>query len=75
MDKLEEGADVQALIQAVVDGVNRDKASFEQVKRFTILPRDFSAELDEVTPTLKLKRKIGGEHFASEIEALYAQPR
>ena len=73
MDKLEEGADVQALIQAVVDGVNRDKASFEQVKRFTILPRDFSAELDEVTPTLKLKRKVCTEHFAGEIDALYVR--
>jgi long-chain acyl-CoA synthetase len=69
--KLDEGADVQALIQEVVDDVNRDKASFEQVKRFTILPRDFSAELDEVTPTLKLKRKVCAEHFAGEIDALY----
>jgi long-chain acyl-CoA synthetase len=40
-----------------------------------VLERDFSPEHDEVTPTLKLKRKIVGEHFASEIEALYAQPR
>jgi long-chain acyl-CoA synthetase len=69
--KLDEGADVQALIQEVVDDVNRDTASFEQVKRFTILPRDFSAELDEVTPTLKLKRKVCAEHFAGEIDALY----
>jgi long-chain acyl-CoA synthetase len=71
--KLDEGADVQALIQQVVDDVNRDKASFEQIKRFTILPRDFSAELDEVTPTLKLKRKVCAEHFAGEIDALYAR--
>src|SRR4029453_13179033 len=68
--KLDERADVQTLIQEVVDDVNRDKASFEQVKRFTILPRDFSAELDEVTPTLKLKRKVCAEHFAGEIDAL-----
>ena len=72
-EKLDEGADVRALIQEVVDDVNRDKASFEQVKRFTILPRDFSAELDEVTPTLKLKRKVCAEHFADEIDALYAR--
>jgi long-chain acyl-CoA synthetase len=61
------------LIQEVVDDVNRDKASFEQVKRFTILPRDFSAELDEVTPTLKLRRKVCAEHFADDIEALYVR--
>ena len=67
--------DPQSLVQQVVDGVNRGKASFEQVKRFTILPRDFSAEEDEVTPTLKLRRKVVLEHFANEIEALYTQPR
>jgi long-chain acyl-CoA synthetase len=71
--KLGEGADIEALIQEVVDDVNSDKASFEQVKRFTILPRDFSAELEEVTPTLKLKRKTCEEHFAGDIDALYAR--
>jgi long-chain acyl-CoA synthetase len=71
--KLPDGADLEALVQEVVDDWNRDKASFEQVKRFTILPRDFSAEEDEVTPTMKLKRKIVAEHFAGEIEGLYAR--
>ena len=65
--------EAQSLIDELVAEVNRDKASFEQVKRFTILPRDFSAEHDEVTPTLKLKRKVCAEHFASEIEALYVR--
>ena len=68
-------SDPQGLIQEVVDEVNEGKASFEQVKRFAVLERDFDPEHDEVTPTLKLKRKIVGEHFAPEIEALYAQPR
>jgi long-chain acyl-CoA synthetase len=58
-------------IQAVVDGVNRDLSRYEQIKRFAILPRDFSAEAGEVTPTLKLKRRVCQEHFAAEIEALY----
>jgi long-chain acyl-CoA synthetase len=71
--KLADGADVQGLVQKVVDEWNRDKASFEQVKRFTILPRDFSAEQDEVTPTMKLRRKIVAEHFADDIEQLYAR--
>jgi long-chain acyl-CoA synthetase len=73
---LDEGAkglsDPRGLIQDVVDVVNEDKASFEQVKRFVILDRDFSAEHDEVTPTLKLKRKVVADHFKDEIEALYA---
>ncbi|HZB36087.1 MAG TPA: long-chain fatty acid--CoA ligase [Gaiellaceae bacterium] len=67
------GTDTRLLIEGVVDEYNRDKASFEQVKRFAILPRDFSAEEDEVTPTMKLRRKIVAEHFADEIEALYAR--
>ncbi|MDQ3821726.1 MAG: long-chain fatty acid--CoA ligase [Actinomycetota bacterium] len=64
--------DVQARIGEVVESVNRDRSRFEQIKKFTILDRDFSADEDEVTPTLKLRRKICQEHFASEIEALYA---
>jgi long-chain acyl-CoA synthetase len=71
--KLPEGTDLEALVQEVVDDWNRDKASFEQVKRFTVLPRDFTADEDEVTPTMKLKRKIVAEHFAGEIEALYSR--
>ena len=59
-------------VQAIVDEVNADLSRFEQIKRFTILPRDFSADEDEVTPTLKLKRRIVAEHFADEIEALYS---
>jgi long-chain acyl-CoA synthetase len=65
-------SDTEGLIEEVVDRANRDKASFEQVKRFAILQRDFSAEHDEVTPTMKLKRKVVAEHFADEIEQLYA---
>jgi long-chain acyl-CoA synthetase len=72
-EKLADGADRERLVEEVVDDWNRDKASFEQVKRFAILPRDFSADEDEVTPTMKLRRKIVSEHFADEIEALYAR--
>jgi long-chain acyl-CoA synthetase len=64
---------VRALVQGVVDGVNETRTRFEQVKRFAILPRDFEAERDEVTPTLKLKRRTCVEHFAETIDALYAE--
>jgi long-chain acyl-CoA synthetase len=63
---------VRALVQEAVDRVNADLSRFEQIKRFAILPRDFSAEHGEITPTLKLKRRACHEHFAEEIEALYA---
>jgi long-chain acyl-CoA synthetase len=63
---------VEAQMQQVVDDVNRDLSRYEQIKRFAILPRDFSPEEGEVTPTLKLKRRVCQEHFAAEIEALYS---
>jgi long-chain acyl-CoA synthetase len=66
------GRDARELVQEVVDDVNRDRVRVEQVKRFAILPRDFSQEEGELTPTLKLRRKIVHEHFADEIEDLYA---
>lgn len=64
--------DPEAEVQRIVDDVNRDLSRFEQIKRFTILPRDFTPEDGEVTPTLKLKRRVCQEHFAAEIEALYS---
>jgi long-chain acyl-CoA synthetase len=66
------GRDPQQLVQALVDDVNRDRTRVEQIKRFVILPRDFSQEEGEVTPTLKLRRNVIHEHFAAEIEKLYA---
>jgi long-chain acyl-CoA synthetase len=63
---------VQARIAELVEGVNRERSRFEQIKKFAILERDFSADEGEITPTLKLKRKICQEHFAPQIEALYA---
>jgi long-chain acyl-CoA synthetase len=66
------GRQPQELIQEVVDDVNRDRVRVEQIKRFTILPRDFTQEAGELTPTLKLRRKIVHEHFADEIEQLYS---
>ncbi len=58
-------------VQAIVDGVNAELSRFEQIKRFRVLARDFTAEDDEVTPTLKLKRRVVEQHFATEIEELY----
>jgi long-chain acyl-CoA synthetase len=65
-------AGAQPAVQRAVDEVNRDLSRYEQIKRFTILPRDFTLEAGEVTPTLKLKRRVCIEHFAAEIEALYS---
>jgi long-chain acyl-CoA synthetase len=64
--------EVQERVQKIVENTNAELSRFEQIKRFAILPREFSAEEGEVTPTLKLKRRICVEHFAKEIESLYA---
>ena len=63
--------DAHAEIQEIVDNVNRSRSRFEQIKRFAIVPRDFSADEGEVTPTMKLKRRIVEQNFADEIEKLY----
>ena len=63
-------AEIEARVQAAVDQANAELSRFEQIKRFVILPRDFTPEEGEVTPTLKLKRRVCAEHFSDEIEAL-----
>lgn len=66
-------ATVRAEIQKAVDQLNQDFARVEQVKKFTILPRNLSVQDGELTPTLKVKRKVVNEHFASDIEAMYSE--
>ena len=63
---------MRELIQGVVDAVNADRSRYEQIKRFGILPRDFTMADDELTPTLKLKRRVVAQHFGDELEALYS---
>jgi long-chain acyl-CoA synthetase len=63
---------VRALLQGVVDDVNRERSRFEQVKRFAILPRDFSVEQGEITPTMKLRRRAAMQHFEDTVEELYS---
>jgi long-chain acyl-CoA synthetase len=63
---------VRELIQGVLDDVNAERSRYEQVKRFTILPRDFTMDDGELTPTLKLKRRVVHSHFEGELEELYA---
>jgi long-chain acyl-CoA synthetase len=62
---------LRAEIERAVDDANRRLARFEQIKRFAILPRDFSADNDELTPTMKLRRRVVERNFAAEIADLY----
>ena len=64
--------EVHASIQEKVDAVNENFARVEQIKKFVILSRQLSIEGGELTPTLKVKRNKVTEHFANEIETMYA---
>ena len=63
---------IQAMAQAAVDAANARLSRPEQVKRWTLLPTEWTAESAELTPTLKLKRRVVTRNYADEIEALYA---
>jgi len=61
-----------AELQRVIDAVNVKMARVEQIKRFTVLHRQLGIDTGELTPTLKVKRKMVNQNFAREIEAMYA---
>ena len=63
---------VQALIQAEIDRVNKKFARVEQIKKFFLLDTQLSAEDEELTPTMKLKRKLVEKKYNANIEAMYA---
>ena len=60
------------MAQAAVDAANQRLSRPEQVKKWTLLPTEWTAESAELTPTLKLKRRVVTANYAAEIEALYA---
>ncbi|HEV3053489.1 MAG TPA: long-chain fatty acid--CoA ligase, partial [Solirubrobacteraceae bacterium] len=59
-------------VTAGVERANSHLSRVEQIKRFKVLDRDWPPAGDELTPTMKLKRKPISEKYAAEIEALYA---
>ena len=59
-------------LEKQVEEVNRTLARYETIKRFAILPRELSIEDGELTPTLKLKRRVIHQNHAEEIERLYS---
>jgi long-chain acyl-CoA synthetase len=62
---------VKKLYRAEFERLTTDLADFEKVRRFTLLQRDFTQERDEVTPSLKIKRRVVRDHYAAEIQAMY----
>jgi long-chain acyl-CoA synthetase len=72
LEEAHDSAEVKAAIKLAVDAANKNLARYEQIKDFRILPREFSLEEDEMTPTMKLKRRVISDHFQEEIDSMYA---
>jgi long-chain acyl-CoA synthetase len=64
---------IQELIQKEIDGKNKELPSFSTIKKFKVLPRQFTLEDGEVTPTLKLKRRVIAQKFKDMIDAMYEE--
>jgi len=71
MEALASDPDVNSLILGEIESRNRELASFESVKKFRIVPRDFSIEEGELTPTLKIKRKVVMQRYGGLIDQMY----
>ncbi|MEW6529236.1 MAG: long-chain fatty acid--CoA ligase [Thermodesulfobacteriota bacterium] len=67
--------EIQEHVWQGIDKVNADLARFETIKKFVILPCEFSQEHGEITPTLKLKRKVIKDKYGHLLEALYEESR
>jgi long-chain acyl-CoA synthetase len=65
-------ADLRAEVQRAVDDANKTVSKAETIRKFRILPVDFTEAGGQLTPTLKLKRAVVAKEFAAEIDALYS---
>jgi long-chain acyl-CoA synthetase len=63
-----------AEIQAAVDDANKAVSRAESIRKFKVLPTDFTEASGHLTPSLKVKRSVVAKDYAAEIEALYSEP-
>jgi long-chain acyl-CoA synthetase len=64
--------EARALFAAAVDAVNEPLAQYERIKNFVVLTRELTADAGELTPTLKVKRRVVDERYRALIDAMYA---
>ena len=72
-DRLEliKHAEIIQMFEKRLHEVQKELASFEQVKKFTLLPQAFTQAMEEITPTLKLRRKVIMQRYREQIEKMY----
>jgi len=70
---LTKAAEIRTPIQAAIDEANQALARVEQIKKFVILPTPFGIDSGELTPTMKIKRKVVAQKYAREIDSMYAE--
>jgi len=73
MEDLVKEPKIQELIREEIEEKNKDLPSFSTIKKFQVLPRQFTLEDGEVTPTLKLKRRVIAQKFKDMIDAMYEE--
>jgi long-chain acyl-CoA synthetase len=61
-------------VQAAIKELNARLNRWETIKDFRVLPRDLTVEDGELTPSLKVKRRVVSEHYASVIAEMYTKP-
>ena len=73
-DRLEllKHSEILQMLEQRINELQKELAGWEQIKRFTLLPQAFSTQLEEITPTLKLRRKIILQRYQTQIEAMYS---
>lgn len=64
---------IHTMMMERIDTLQQQLAHYEQIKRFTLLPKSFTMESGELTNTLKMRRKVINEHYKKEIENMYAE--
>jgi long-chain acyl-CoA synthetase len=70
--ELTDDYDLREVVQAAIDDANKAVSKAESIRKFEILPVDFTEDGGEITPTLKLKRNVVMQKYAAEVEALYS---
>lgn len=63
---------IEGLVQRLIDELNSQLAGYESIKKFMILPKDFSIETGELTPSLKIRRNLINERYKAEFEQMYS---